>query len=53
MCILGISEINAAPYIPRSHPCVVITIGSIRREYLEFILFGIPTVPARNLIDIR
>ena len=37
--ILGIEEIKTVPYTPLSHPFVERLIGTIRREYLDHILF--------------
>jgi putative transposase len=36
---LGIKEIKTIPYVPVSHPFVERLIGTIRREYLEQVLF--------------
>lgn len=37
--ILGIEEIETIPYVPISHPFIERLIGTIRREYLDQILF--------------
>ena len=37
--ILDVTEIKTVPYVPLSHPFVERLIGSIRREYLDRILF--------------
>jgi len=37
--ILGIEEIKTIPYVPISHPFVERLIGTIRREYLDQVLF--------------
>ncbi len=37
--ILEITEIKTVPYVPMSHPFVERLIGSVRREYLEHVLF--------------
>ena len=37
--ILGANEIKAVPYTPLSHPFVERLIGTIRREYLDQVLF--------------
>jgi hypothetical protein len=37
--ILGVTEIRSVPYVPLSHPFVERLIGTIRREYLDRILF--------------
>ncbi len=37
--ILGIEEIKSIPYLPISHPFIERLIGTIRREYLDHVLF--------------
>ena len=37
--VLGIVEVKTVPYVPLSHPFVERAIGSVRREYLDQILF--------------
>ena len=37
--ILEVTEIKSVPYVPLSHPFVERLIGTIRREYLDRILF--------------
>ena len=37
--ILGIEEVKTVPYTPLSHPFVERAIGTIRREFLDHILF--------------
>jgi hypothetical protein len=37
--ILGIEEIKSIPYVPISHPFIERLIGTIRREYLDHVLF--------------
>jgi putative transposase len=37
--ILGIEEIKSIPYVPLSHPFIERLIGTIRREYLDQVLF--------------
>jgi transposase InsO family protein len=37
--ILGVDEIKTVPYTPLSHPFVERLIGTIRREYLDQVLF--------------
>jgi len=37
--ILDVEEIKTVPYVPLSHPFVERLIGTIRREYLDRILF--------------
>jgi putative transposase len=38
---MAIVEIKSIPHTPTSHPFVERLIGTIRREYLDHILFGI------------
>ncbi len=37
--ILGIEEIKTIPYVPISHPFIERLIGTVRREYLDRVLF--------------
>ena len=37
--VLGATEVKSVPYVPMSHPFVERLIGSIRREYLDRLLF--------------
>lgn len=37
--ILGIKEVKSVPYTPVSHPFVERAIGSVRREFLDQVLF--------------
>jgi hypothetical protein len=37
--VLDIEEIKSIPYVPVSHPFVERLIGTIRREYLDRVLF--------------
>jgi hypothetical protein len=37
--VLGVEEIKTVPYLPISHPFVERLIGTIRREYLDHVLF--------------
>jgi transposase InsO family protein len=37
--ILEVTEIKSVPYVPLSHPFVERSIGTVRREYLDHILF--------------
>jgi len=41
--VLEIQEIKTVPYVPLSHPFVERLIGTIRREYLDQILFWTAT----------
>ncbi len=47
--ILGIEEIKSMPYVPISHPFVERLIGTIRREYLDHVLFWTTTNLERKL----
>jgi len=37
--ILDVTEIKSVPYVPMSHPFIERVIGTIRREYLDHVLF--------------
>jgi len=37
--VLGVAEIKTVPFVPLSHPFVERLIGTIRREYLDHLLF--------------
>jgi transposase InsO family protein len=37
--VLGVEEIKSVPYVPLSHPFVERLIGTVRREYLDHVLF--------------
>ena len=37
--VLGVTEIKTVPYVPLSHPSVERLIGTIRREFLDHVLF--------------
>ena len=37
--VLGVAEIKTVPYVPLSHPFVERTIGTVRREFLDHVLF--------------
>lgn len=37
--VLGMEEIGTVPYVPISHPFVKRLIGTVRREYLDHVLF--------------
>lgn len=47
--ILGIAEIKSIPYLPISHPFIERLIGTIRREYLDHVLFWNATDLERKL----
>ncbi|MHB8743847.1 MAG: integrase core domain-containing protein [Sulfuricaulis sp.] len=36
---MGVEEVKTVPYVPISHPFVERLIGTIRREYLDHVLF--------------
>ena len=44
--ILEVNEVKTVPYVPLSHPFVERLIGTIRREYLDF-------VPFWNSVDLQ
>jgi transposase InsO family protein len=51
--ILDVAEIKTVPYVPLSHPFVERLIGTIRREYLDRILFGTSADLENKLLDFR
>ena len=51
--ILDIDEIKSIPYTPCSHPFIERLIGTIRREYLNHILFWNVQDLERKLVDFR
>src|SRR5215469_5914339 len=51
--ILGVTEIKSLPYVPLSHPFVERLIGTIRREYLDHILFWTTADLEAKLIDFQ
>ena len=51
--ILDIDEIKSIPYTPCSHPFIERLIGTIRREYLDHILFWNVQDLERKLVDFR
>ena len=51
--VLEIDEIKSVPYVPVSHPFVERLIGTIRREYLDHVLFWNVADLARKLADFR
>src|SRR5262252_724143 len=51
--ILEVSEIKTVPYVPLSHPFVERLIGTIRREYLDRILFWSTADLEEKLIDFQ
>jgi hypothetical protein len=46
--ILEVTEIKTVPFVPLSHPFVERLIGTIRREYLDLILFWTTPDPRRS-----
>ena len=51
--ILEVTEIKTVPYVPLSHPFVERLIGTIRREYLDRILFWTTVDLEAKLIDFQ
>lgn len=51
--ILEIDTIRTVPYVPRSHPFVERLIGTLRREYLDWILFWNRADLQRKLEEFR
>jgi transposase InsO family protein len=51
--ILEVTEIKTVPYVPRSHPFVERLIGTIRREYLDHMLFWTSADLENKLLDFR
>ena len=51
--ILGADEIKTVPYTPLSHPFIERLIGTIRREYLDHILFWNAQDFVRKLEEFR
>src|SRR6516162_1239605 len=51
--ILDVTEIKSVPYVPVSHPFVERLIGTVRREYLDHILFWTATDLENKLLDFR
>jgi transposase InsO family protein len=51
--VLGIEEIKTVPYAPLSHPFVERLIGTIRREYLDYVFFWNAADLARKLGEFR
>src|SRR5215813_1738353 len=51
--ILEVTEIKTVPYVPLSHPFVERLIGTIRREYLDRILFWTTADLEAKLIDFQ
>jgi transposase InsO family protein len=51
--ILEVTEIKTVPYVPLSHPFVERLIGTIRREYLDHMLFWTTADLENKLLDFR
>jgi len=51
--ILEVTEIKSIPYVPLSHPFVERLIGTVRREYLDHLLFWTTTDLENKLLDFR
>jgi len=51
--VLGVTEIKTVPYVPLSHPFVERLICTVRREYLDKILFWTTTDLEAKLIDFQ
>jgi hypothetical protein len=51
--ILEVTEIKSVPYVPLSHPFVERLIGTIRREYLDHMLFWTTADLENKLLDFR
>src|ERR1035437_5437422 len=51
--ILLVTEIKTVPYVPLSHPFVERLIGTIRREYLDRMLFWTTSDLENKLLDFR
>lgn len=51
--VLDIQEIKTVPYVPLSHPFIERLIGTVRREYLDHVLFWNATDLERKLEEFR
>jgi len=51
--VLDVTEIKTVPYVPLSHPFVERLIGTVRREYLDRILFWTVADLERKLLDFQ
>jgi putative transposase len=51
--VLELTEIKSIPYVPLSHPFVERLIGTLRREYLDQLLFWTTPDLEKKLLDFR
>jgi putative transposase len=51
--VLEVTEIKTVPYVPLSHPFVERLIGTVRREYLDRVLFWTTADLETNLFDFQ
>src|SRR4030095_5129063 len=51
--VLDVTEIKTVPYVPLSHPFIERLIGTIRREYLDHVLFWTTTDLQEKLVDFQ
>jgi putative transposase len=51
--ILEVTEIKSLPYVPLSHPFVERLIGTLRREYLDHMLFWTTVDLENKRLDFR
>jgi transposase InsO family protein len=51
--VLEVTEIKTVPYVPLSHPFIERLIGTIRREYLDHILFWTTADLEEKLVDFQ
>jgi len=51
--ILEVTEIKSIPYVPLSHPFVERLIGTLRREYLDHMLFWTTVDLENKLFDFK
>ena len=51
--VLELTEIKSIPYVPLSHPFVERLIGTLRREYLDNLLFWTTTDLENKLLDFK